>query len=344
MTTKIGRNQPCPCGGGKKYKRCHGAPGADSWSGSDSERAPKHPREMYANAVNVRSFTCLAGAPNSCTEPAVRAHSIQNSKDLMGRIAIDGHVAMVRAKRMTPFVELTTVGRNKASTFTGLCGTHDNEIFRPIDTADLDVSNPEHLFLLAFRALLREQHAMMEGALRTEKAADQVPDPLGEEMKEHYSDVTQRFGEYRRSYFDPVYESCDYAAMEHDIIEVETRSATVAVSSLFSLDQIERGDDVVRVALSVVPVSHERSTAVISYAPHDAELARIELAKYVDHEASDIKLGLSRLIVDTSENFILSPRFVETWSREKSKAIEDAVGSLSVHSPAPTSDLLMLFD
>ena len=25
---KIGRNDPCPCGSGKKYKRCHGAPGA----------------------------------------------------------------------------------------------------------------------------------------------------------------------------------------------------------------------------------------------------------------------------------------------------------------------------
>jgi preprotein translocase subunit SecA len=26
---KIGRNEPCPCGSGKKYKRCHGAPGAE---------------------------------------------------------------------------------------------------------------------------------------------------------------------------------------------------------------------------------------------------------------------------------------------------------------------------
>ncbi|MEJ2367898.1 MAG: preprotein translocase subunit SecA [Acidobacteriota bacterium] len=25
---KIGRNEPCPCGSGKKYKKCHGAPGA----------------------------------------------------------------------------------------------------------------------------------------------------------------------------------------------------------------------------------------------------------------------------------------------------------------------------
>jgi preprotein translocase subunit SecA len=27
---KIGRNSPCPCGSGKKYKRCHGAPGAEA--------------------------------------------------------------------------------------------------------------------------------------------------------------------------------------------------------------------------------------------------------------------------------------------------------------------------
>ncbi|MBK9320663.1 MAG: SEC-C domain-containing protein [Bacteroidetes bacterium] len=23
--TKVGRNEPCPCGSGKKYKSCHGA-------------------------------------------------------------------------------------------------------------------------------------------------------------------------------------------------------------------------------------------------------------------------------------------------------------------------------
>ena len=24
MTNKVGRNDPCPCGSGKKYKHCHG--------------------------------------------------------------------------------------------------------------------------------------------------------------------------------------------------------------------------------------------------------------------------------------------------------------------------------
>jgi SEC-C motif len=25
MVLKVGRNQPCPCGSGKKYKKCHGS-------------------------------------------------------------------------------------------------------------------------------------------------------------------------------------------------------------------------------------------------------------------------------------------------------------------------------
>jgi preprotein translocase subunit SecA len=26
---KVGRNDPCPCGSGRKYKKCHGRPGAE---------------------------------------------------------------------------------------------------------------------------------------------------------------------------------------------------------------------------------------------------------------------------------------------------------------------------
>jgi preprotein translocase subunit SecA len=30
---KIGRNEPCPCGSGRKYKQCHGKPGAEPLAG-----------------------------------------------------------------------------------------------------------------------------------------------------------------------------------------------------------------------------------------------------------------------------------------------------------------------
>ena len=35
---KIGRNDPCPCGSGKKYKKCHGASGPPPSAGADSNR------------------------------------------------------------------------------------------------------------------------------------------------------------------------------------------------------------------------------------------------------------------------------------------------------------------
>ncbi len=39
---KIGRNDPCPCGSGKKYKKCHGAPVAVA-AGGDKPSAPSSP-------------------------------------------------------------------------------------------------------------------------------------------------------------------------------------------------------------------------------------------------------------------------------------------------------------
>jgi hypothetical protein len=35
---KIGRNDPCPCGSGKKYKKCHGAPGPPPSPPSSGDR------------------------------------------------------------------------------------------------------------------------------------------------------------------------------------------------------------------------------------------------------------------------------------------------------------------
>src|ERR1039457_6747441 len=32
MSNKGGRNDPCPCGSGKKYKKCHGGPTAPSFT------------------------------------------------------------------------------------------------------------------------------------------------------------------------------------------------------------------------------------------------------------------------------------------------------------------------
>jgi preprotein translocase subunit SecA len=38
---KIGRNDPCPCGSGKKFKKCHGAALEEDEGGGDDEEQPR---------------------------------------------------------------------------------------------------------------------------------------------------------------------------------------------------------------------------------------------------------------------------------------------------------------
>jgi len=98
----------------------------------------------------------------SCPNSAIRAHSVQNSGAL-DLIAEDGHVVMVHytIKDESLQISFQKVGRNRATTFTGLCSDHDSELFRPIDTQEFSPTDPEHLFLIAYRSALKEFHAAL---------------------------------------------------------------------------------------------------------------------------------------------------------------------------------------
>jgi hypothetical protein len=59
MADKPGRNQPCPCGSGKKYKKCHGATNATNAvqrEGPDRPITPAMPPSTETFSVNVTGF------------------------------------------------------------------------------------------------------------------------------------------------------------------------------------------------------------------------------------------------------------------------------------------------
>ena len=92
----------------------------------------------------------------NCNQEPIRAHSIQNS-GVIDLIALGGHVVAFRPSYSSEGleVEFKLVGRNHASTFTGLCNEHDTKLFLPLDTKPLDVTDREQLFLLAYRSVTR---------------------------------------------------------------------------------------------------------------------------------------------------------------------------------------------
>lgn len=329
---KVGRNERCPCGSGIKFKRCHG--GVNSVA---------HPERDFYNLTATRVSTCLAGDPGSCRQSAIRAHSIQNSA-VMGLLAEDGHVIEIRARGTPPKMKMKKIGRNRASTFTGLCAKHDDEIFRPIDTEQLDLTNPRHLFLLAYRAVFREQHVLRRN-LEVFRRASSLPHLAERARPDYFEDIAQRFAQYRSRYFDRALVSGDFSNFVSWTAKLNTSSATVAVSSLFSLDRKTRPDgDIARAALSVVPLSQDTSAAIVTCVSDDFALVRPEIAAIFDAEPDGLALRLSRLVLETSENLVLRPGFVDRWSPRKEKVVLGAAGHLDALSSIALNPELMLFD
>lgn len=109
----------------------------------------------------------------TCSNATIQAHTIQNSQ-VLDQIAENGHVIMFKPEMTgTEFrLDFKKIGRNLATTFTGLCSQHDTLLFRPIDTEPFDPTNSEHLFLVAYRSILKGLHASLSNMKMVQDAFD----------------------------------------------------------------------------------------------------------------------------------------------------------------------------
>ncbi|MBB4365014.1 hypothetical protein GGD65_006078 [Bradyrhizobium sp. CIR18] len=286
---------------------------------------------------------CLHGTFD-CKKPAIRAHSIQNAK-VLDVLQKDNHVLIPQGKiagGATPVVEFELIGRNNASTFTGLCGEHDRELFKLIDTEPLDTENQDQMYELGHRALLREMHACLEAANRFQNAHyDNIKNgvtKLGEPdgpgvMAVNFWIKAWRVFRYQCEHFERKPE------LVHYVVELDDQIPTVAVSSFFSIDH--DGNNIIGPLFNVVPVSDKKTVAVLSYPKAQEDPIKKALAKLFDEP--DKKEALSVLILQRVENFVLSPTFYDSWTEEKKKNVIEFFND-SIEEPAdppPGQDLLL---
>lgn len=291
-------------------------------------------RKLLSNffkKINWRYARCLAPGL-TCSTAAIRSHSLQNSRvlDLLVR---DGHVKALRQRigDNGPAISFRDVGRNEATTFTGFCGGHDATIFRPIEANPFNSADPEHLLLIAYRAVSRELHALLEGSVKIQdtylKRVDlgldsgDEPGPAGMTALDHMIRAYQTH--LYKTHFDEVLVTRRYDRVLHDVIQVGHERASIAVCSLFSLDNLFQGDDWVRVAINVLPNSEKESTVVFSYLPNDAPLVRPALNTILSSGGDYQKYLLSKLILNNCENFVVNPAHYDSWSPEKKAAITE---------------------
>lgn len=318
----------------------------------DSERK----REFRGHAFRTwagRLRRCLAPG-NSCESNPISAHSIQRGGPL-SLLAESGHVYILHAPvdpSRRPESTFRRVGLKKALVFPGLCATHDQSLFKKIETEPFDSSREEQLRLHAYRAVLQETHACMESAARLQTSYLKACD-LGMLSREVLSSAglfaTERMivayetWLYKEAW-DRAITSPATARVEYDAFFYPGLEPKIAVSALFSLDNLQVRDDVARTALTVIPTA-DGTHAVFAYLPHEAALVRAELNAVLASAGPTQRYHLSRLLLERCQNIAFSPRLVDAMSADQRATILHFYNSTALaNDPDFQSPLLSIFD
>jgi hypothetical protein len=265
---------------------------------------------------------CLA--PGCCCEAeAIRAHSVQNATtlELLQRngkvVAPKLNLSFANGSRMA-FEE---VGRNQATTFRGLCAEHDAEVFRPIEQSALDLSNPQHLFLLSYRAVLREAHATAKSARDTQAGYragvknglfPSEPCAPGMLAVEHIS-LAYMTHEHKSRY-DVAYVAGAWQAVHHYQRDLMVPPG-VAVNALLSTGRWSgETDSLAYATLNILPINGSTILLASSLAEHSRDFAR-SFKRFLN--SGYILEKLSYLILKRCENFVLSPVLYDTFSERQ---------------------------
>lgn len=306
-------------------------------------------------SITKRGLTRCLDPSMTCTKDAIRAHSVQNATAL-GLLAEDGHVTTIKqtVRGGEPQVSFERVGRNQASTFTGLCSSHDTEIFKPIDTMPLSLDDAQQLFLLAYRSVTRELHSVFEGAGRIQaaflKLADRgvvpkdEPSPEGLEAIQH---MLKAWGtwKYRHRYFDLNLNKGRFDEISHTKITIQHDDAFIAASSFFSVKDKVWGRPFPAAIVNIVPLSNQETVVIISYArDHSGQVRRFFAPIVMERDLARQRLLLSHMIVDRMENFFIRPSLVDAWSLEKKQFVLNSfVATIFTGVRIPLDERLSLF-
>ena len=308
-------------------------------------------KEMWAQmfeTMKAKYDRCLEPT-YKCDEKAIRAHSIQNSR-ILDNMVVDNHVTGFTRKidkDSGPIIDFGPIGRKQATTFTGLCAKHDNEIFSAIDDEEIDLNNKEELFLFSNKAVIRPYHAALETASKIQSAyqkrIDMGLEPEGE-MSEFGMMATQKMFMAWMSYrykvdYDLSYIRGSYDSIHHDAFSFDVDCPTIAACALFAVDDQIKDEDHLRVAINILPVTKKNTFVILSYRENDSSHARLALGRVIDSEGYHQKYEISKLILNNCENFFICPAYFDTWSDTKKDAIRDYYirtifeGDISYESP-----------
>lgn len=264
---------------------------------------------------------CYAPGDN-CKQDPIRAHSVQNAS-ILEQLQENGHVYAPQLKFSfdAPRLEFRLIGRNLATTFHGLCNKHDTEIFRPIETSPLNLTNEEHLFLLSYRAVLKETHATAKSAVDTQVSyrtgVDEGLFPEGPCAPGMLA-VEHMFLAYithmHKLQYDQMQRAKSFFDLRHFTFDLKSEPTMAACTLLSTGRYCDKTNSLAYATLNVLPY-HGSTHLIISYLKDHEPAVRRTFLKFL--RSGDIRECASYIVLKRCENFVLRPSAFDSLTDEQ---------------------------
>ena len=269
----------------------------------------------------------------SCPKPAIKAHSIQKSGKLAEIVEDDFVYAFhLRPEFGDPpgLPDFRLTSHNLATTFPGLCGEHDNNLFEPIDNSRIDLVDEEHVFLLTYRTVLKEYHGALTLERQTAEAyAEMVAggavdpkDTVSREFKESVArNAAVLAGEKRE--MDLLYLDGRFGGVGREVVRLPPADPALAVSSCVSMGPVEFAGRVGKTRFCAVNVFPQdgRHAVVFSYRCGGALAKRTLMREVRYHGELEREQPASRLVLRNCVDPVLRPGAYDSFPEGQKEAI-----------------------
>jgi hypothetical protein len=284
---------------------------------------------MYKNIHKEIKTSCLYPG---CNDFPIKSHSLQ--KSLLKSIADNtNHI-----KRITINAEFKVngqftineenIGINEASTFAGFCNKHDAEIFAPIETNNIDLTNNEHLFLLLYRSICREYYESNKSYILFRDVVNDLIKDMSEDNMLGPCFLIQlylQFCEY--FYIEKIKEASDICLINkiwdnnykyfHIALD---KPLPIFVNTFFAVQgtncDILYKKDITKewplyCSVTIIP-QNGKLNIFYSVAKDQCNELIAFLRRFENKNTEELELFLSDLIIRNSDNFYISPDY---WNR-----------------------------
>ena len=345
---KIGRNDPCWCGSGIKYKKCHlnreAQKSIDYWKVS----------KEFKDEFSVQKCCAPDSFHNECSKKIVKAHTVPKSSSLKA-IARNGHVyglaiSLENIRRHDGKLIPELIGINRASTFSGFCNIHDDAIFAPIEKQEFS-DLPEHCFLLAYRAFTRECYTKnaMANLSQLRKSLDKGK-PIERQMDIQTIAFLMDIGvitavkdnEHHKNIFDSYLENNDYSSVRALVLELDAAPPVMmsgAVNPDFDFNgnriqdlmELEEIPDIISLTSFF---DGSKGRIVFSWLENSHQSCKMLLESFLNKPEHELAKYVVQYMFNNFENVFVAPE----WWEELKDVTKDEIVDLMFDNVSPDNE------